>query len=176
MRDSYAWWNTTKNDPNKLYHWLEKQYHGERMAHLRINQFLKQHGRKAPIKVLHAIQAIAVQEATHARWIGSLLEMRGGHPQLLMKEERYWDRTLPQIDNFTTGCAVAAHAEKMRLDRIRVIAEDDTGPRDIQGVFQKILPQEIWHEKVFREAAGELAMRATETGHEAGARALGLVA
>jgi len=116
------------------------------------------------------------QEEDHAAWVGDLLRARGEEPCVLKdKEERYWQETLPGITSWESGCAVAAHAEAMRLDRIRVIVADPETPVDVRAVFARILPQEEFHERAFRAFAGDAALAATLHGHEEGARALGLV-
>ena len=119
---------------------------------------------------------IAREEETHAEWVATLLRARGITPVILPKEERYWQQTLTGIESFESGAAVAAHAEAMRLDRIRVIVNDPRTPEDIRDVFAKILPQEIGHERMFAALAGEAALAQTQGAHELGMRALGLVA
>ena len=103
-----------------------------------------------------------------------MLLSRGLTPEILNKKERYWEQTLKQITDWDTGCAVAAHAEKMRLERIRVICDDEEAPADIRDVFLMILPQEEFHEKAFRSFTTDDAMARTLEGHLAGLNELGL--
>jgi rubrerythrin len=176
MRTSQEWWAETKADSSKLLRWLKNQYHGEATAAMRINQFLAAYAEQAPNhKQVETIRKIAGQEERHAAWISELLQSRGVEAAILEKRERYWDQTLGGIQSFVTGCAVAAHAERMRLDRIRAIVSDAAAPADIRAVFKKILRQEEFHERAFRAFAGHAAMEATREHHEAGARSLGLV-
>jgi rubrerythrin len=81
---------------------------------------------------------------------------------------------LPGIHDLESGCAVGAHAEKMRLERIEAIAQDPGAPPDVRAVFTRILPEERFHERAFREMAGGAALRAAEGAHELGRLALGL--
>ena len=158
--------------------WLRKQYHGEVTAAKKMADFLQQFWIQAKdLKWIRTVEEIISQEVTHAEWIGALLEVRGEKPALIEnKQERYWDATLPGIDSWESGCAVAAHAEKMRLERIRVIVADPEAPEDIREVFAKILPQEEFHEKAFRTFAWDEAMTQALENHLAGQNALGLVA
>jgi len=104
------------------------------------------------------------------------LRARGEEPAVIAdKAERYWRATLPGIESWDTGCAVAAHAEAMRLERIRVIAADPDAPADVREVFARILPQEEFHERAFRTFSTDAALTATLHQHLAGAQALGLV-
>jgi hypothetical protein len=90
------------------------------------------------------------------------------------KQDRYWQRTVPEVTDLATGAAVGAHAEKMRLQRIEAIANDADADADIRSVFARILPQERFHERAFRSLATPAALAATEGAHELGRRVLGL--
>jgi len=178
MKTSVQWWNEVKVDAVKTEDWLKKQWRGEVTAVFRIkrlaHQFVDPESREA--KVLHAI---AEQEKTHAEWVGDLLKARGINMEAANLEEaenRYWAQTLPGITSLPTGAAVAAHAEGMRLERIRAIASDEDAPADIREVFTKILKDEEWHERAFTELSTPEAMIATEGSHELGRTALGLEA
>ena len=172
-RTSLQWWEQTLASPNALTEWLRDQYHGEATAAVRIrafaDEFCDNEGHK------RTLDLIATQEGTHAEWIGELLISRGIEPVVLEKKERYWDRTLPGIADFHSGAAVAAHAEHMRLERIRVIAVHPATPDDIRLAFERILPEELFHEKAFSRMAGELALSAALGSHAQGMEALGLV-
>lgn len=173
-RTSRAWWEHTLAHPGALIEWLKKQYHGEVTAAVRIRDFSDLHCTE--VSALRMLGIIAGQEEKHAEWIAELLRARGVEPHVLAKAERYWDRTLPGIDGFETGAAVAAHAEGMRLERIRVIAAHPKTPADIRAVFERILPEETFHEKAFSAMAGTAALQATLANHERGMESLGLVA
>lgn len=178
MKNSEEWWREVKADKNKLLDWLRKQYHGEVTASFRIKAFVDQFKDQAKnAEWLGVLEEISKQEETHAIWIGELLEARGEEPSLIEnKNNRYWDKTLIGIEDWNTGCAVGAHAEKMRLERIKVICSDKDAPKDIRDVFQKILPQEEFHERSFREFTTEEALIKTMKNHEEGTNALGLEA
>lgn len=174
MRDSLTWWTETKASTVKLESWLKDQYHGEVTAASRIAEIASKVKETRVAKILNVI---ADQEAKHARWVGQLLIARGLTPQVLQKEERYWNKTLPKdyadmpIEKLA---AIGAHAEKMRLARIEVISKDQTAPEDIRETFKKILKDEIFHERAFREIAGDENMSQALKAHEDGLKALGL--
>jgi rubrerythrin len=177
MKTSAGWWQTVKADPELLLDWLRKQYHGEATAAVRMRDFLNRYGEQArDPRWVATVEEIARQEELHASWVGELLGARGEEPTIIPdKAERYWQATLPGIESWESGCAVAAHAEAMRLERIRVIAADLDAPADIREVFARILPQEEFHERAFRAFASDEALTAALEGHAAGAEALGLV-
>lgn len=177
MKTPQEWWAEVKANPELLMDWLRKQYHGERTAAVRIRDFLVRFATdKTPVRWVSVVRTIARQEEDHAAWVGELLRSRGEEPAVIEgKEERYWEATLPGIDSWASGCAVAAEAEKMRLERIKVIVDDETAPWDIREVFLKILPQEEFHERAFREYTTPEALEAHKDNHEAGLAALGLV-
>lgn len=170
---SEIWWSSVKQDESKLLDWLAKQYHGEVTAAKRITDFAS-HYTEPDSREARLLNVIAGQETNHAQWVGDLLVNRGQEPVRLKKPERYWDKTLPEIGNFAIGAAVAAHAEHMRLERIIVIAHDATAPQDIRQVFDRILPQEVFHERAFSRMAGPDALEATRGAHERGRQAIGL--
>ncbi len=171
-RTSEEWWLATKSNTESLLKWLKDQYHGEVTAAQRIRELILVY--PALPKWKETVETIASQEETHAEWIATLLANRGIQASVLVKTERYWDETLKQITDWETGCAVAAHAEAMRLDRIRAICADPSAPEDIQKVFADILVQEEFHEKAFRSFTTDEAMKKTLEGHLAGMNELGL--
>ncbi len=178
MKTSKQWWDEVKNDSDKIDRWLRKQWRGEVTAAGRIQKLASQYtvadGREYTI-----LHTIAEQERQHADWVGELLDSRGivvDDSDLLQAEGRYWAETLPGIKDFATGTAVAAHAEKMRLERIQTIVDDETAPVDIRDVFTRILKDELWHERAFRGLSTPEALQETEGDYKLGREALGLVA
>lgn len=170
--NSLEWWNKTKASPEKLLKWLKDQYHGEVTAATRIRELILIYD--ANPKWKETVELIASQEEKHAEWVGGLLKTRGIGPEILNKRERYWEETIKQITDWDTGCAVAAHAEAMRLERIKVICKDESADEDIKEVFAKILVEEEFHEKAFRTFSTSEAMEKTLAGHLAGLNELGL--
>jgi rubrerythrin len=177
MVSSKEWWATTKNDPAKFSDWLLRQYRGEVTAAQRIRLLASQFDTSVQNRSILAY--IANQEENHATWVKTLIRNRGIEiPEDLTQgaEKRYWAKTLPGIDSFETGAAVAAHAEKMRLERIKAIAGDPEAPEDVRSTFSKILVDEEFHERAFRRMTNDSAYAATEGNHELGKEALGLEA
>lgn len=173
IRTTREWWESVKRDPGALQGWLLDQYRGEATAAERIERL--RDGYSAPgTRAARVLSVIADQERTHAGWVGALLRTRGIEPHIEPEPERYWPQMLPGIHDLESGCAVGAHAEKMRLERIEAIAQDSEAPADIRAVFARILPQERFHERAFRALAGDAALRATEGAQELGRLALGL--
>jgi rubrerythrin len=125
-------------------------------------------------KQFKTISIIANQERNHAAWVAELLHARNIIPKKLEKVERYWDKTLTTVDSFIRGAAVAAHAEEMRLERIRAICNDTNAPADIKMVFRKILPQEEFHARAFKKMTTSEEYDRTQHAHELGRVALGL--
>jgi len=175
MKTSKQWWDEVKNDPARFTAWLLKQYRGEVTAADRIEAIAMQAENPAQV---NALMKIADQEAQHAKWIFSLLETRGikADEDRDNAEKRYWATVKTSITDFNTAMAVGAHAEAMRLERITAIAFDDEAPADVRDVFKLILADELWHERAFREMAGDEAMALTKPSAEDGRRVLGLVA
>eukprot|EP01122_Echinamoeba_exundans_P005856 TRINITY_DN16027_c0_g1_i1.p1 TRINITY_DN16027_c0_g1~~TRINITY_DN16027_c0_g1_i1.p1 ORF type:complete len:207 (+),score=40.03 TRINITY_DN16027_c0_g1_i1:28-648(+) len=171
---SEQWWQRTKSDKERLMRWLRNQYHGEVMASERLQGMLEQFSSSMTETQQKTVSIIAEQEKNHSEWVGALLKTRGEEPKVLQKVERYWDVVLTGLDSFLKATAVAAHAEEMRLERIRVIASDLDAPEDIRAVFQKILPQEEFHARAFKKMTSEEVYQSTTNAHELGRIALGL--
>jgi rubrerythrin len=172
MKTSQQWWNEVKADEVKLIDWLKDQYHGEITAADRI---VVQLGSLTDKGTTHnLLNYIANQERQHAEWVGELLKSRGVEPSVLEKDERYWDTVLPGITDFQYGAAVAAHAEEMRLERIKVISDDLGAPTDIRAVFSRILIDERMHVAAFNSLAGSSKGDAAAI-HAKGLEALGLI-
>lgn len=171
---SAAWWQSTKTHGPALQAWLYDQYRGEVTAAARI-EALRDAFAPPGSRAHRVLTVIAGQERKHALWVSELLESRGLDAHVETVEDRYWKRTVPEVVDLETGAAIGAHAEKMRLERIEVIAADPEADADISGVFQRILPEERFHERAFRSLASEPALAKTAGAHELGRRALGLV-
>lgn len=174
MKTSQQWWDEVKKDEVKLVDWLKKQYHGEYTAWDRITAIANKYTEPDSVE-RGLLLYIAGQEHQHANWIRQLLIDRGKDAALLVnKPERYWDKVLPAIESLETATAVAAHAEGMRLERIKVIAFDQTAPEDIRDTFFCILPEEMGHEAIFRSLAKD-KMGIVAENHAKGLEALGLI-
>ena len=174
-RTPAQWWKEVKADPVKFNEWLVKQYRGEVTAATRIVQLGERFEVSEGAQRILAI--IAGQEAQHAGWIGELLTARNVELPVVSQEEaegRYWAATLPAIDSFQVGAAVAAHAEEMRLARIKVIMDDTKAPKDVRDVFTKIYKDELFHARAFRDFTTDEALATALSAHEAGMEALGL--
>ncbi|MBZ5710394.1 hypothetical protein [Nannocystis pusilla] len=175
-RSSATWWAEIKTDPARLVAWLFAQYRGEVTAAGRILDLRDAHAQPGT-RAHRLLTVIAEQERSHAAWVGELLQARGFAPAAVgAAEARYWKQTLPGIADLETGCAVGAHAERMRLARIEAIAGDPAAPAGIREVFARILPQERFHERAFRSLATPDSLEATRAAHELGRAVLGLEA
>lgn len=174
MKTSIEWWNETKANDAELINWLRNQYHGEVTAAERIERYctakLSEDDKRRAI-----LKMIAAQERQHSRWVGDLLKARNAMPEILTKSERYWEIVLNKIESFEDAAGIAHHAETMRLERIRVIAEDETAPEDIRAVFSKILKDELFHAKAFASLAGKEAIEKLKPSHLKGTEAIGFI-
>ncbi len=173
-RDSARWWEETRNDPERLVDWLFDQFRGEVTAASRIERLRDAYA--APdARAYRVLTVIAGQERRHADWVAGLLRSRGLTPEVRGEPEaRYWARTLPGIADLETGCAVGAHAERMRLERIEVIAADPEAPADVRDVFTRILREERFHERALRGLATPESLERTREAHALGREVLGL--
>jgi rubrerythrin len=173
MKTSAQWWSETKQDNMKLIAWLKKQYYGELSASERIYEFV--YSRCTDTRHAATLKTIAAQERLHALWVGDLLTARSIEIESKEGATRYWKEVEGVASSFELAAAVAALAENMRLERIRVIAADQTAPEDIRSVFEKILPQEVWHEQAFREMTNQDSIDKVTAAHKAGVDSIGLI-
>jgi rubrerythrin len=174
MKTSAAWWEETKSSDSAFEGWLHDQYRGESTAAARI-ELLRDAFAPPGSRAHRVLTVIAAQEKRHASWIGELLTARDRSLDAAKKTERYWPEVTSGITDLETGAAVGAHAERMRLERIEVIAADTTAPVDVRHVFTKILREERFHERAFRQLAGDAALLRAASAHALGREALGLV-
>lgn len=174
MKTSKQWWKETKVSEQKTINWLKNQYHGEAVAAERIEKYILPH---LDGKYQFMVERIVDDEIRHSLWVGELLTNRGITPEILQKEERYWREVM--TEDFTTNgnyaCAVAAHAEEMRLERIQVIMNDVDAPEDIRKVFTNIYKDELFHAKGFKLIAGDDYYNKASENHAKGLEALGLI-
>ena len=176
MQTSLQWWNKTKSNPDLLISWLKNQYHGERTAAVKIRELFLAEGINLSEKEKKSIIQIAKEEDLHAEWVAKLLQDRGVSAEILNKESRYWDRVLVNKNHSKEELAAIANlAENMRLERIKVIAEDSTAEEDIRAVFKKILPMEVKHEFIFGSMTNRESVIKALANHENGLNELGLV-
>lgn len=181
MKTSAQWWDEVRQDPDLLNNWLAKQYRGEVTAAARIRKLADMVSTSWPSdSTYRLLNFIADQEEQHAEWVAGLLLNRGFDASTIdlgPAEDRYWDTVGVNTDHsFEITAAIGAHAEAMRLERIRAIVQHPDTPVDIEGVFLKILKDEVMHESAFRHLAGPEAMDATSYNAEQGRIVLGLEA
>jgi len=175
MTTTQEWLNKVTNSKDELNHWLTRQYIGEVTAAHRI-EGLQEH-EEVDGKQRYLLGKIAMDESQHASWIKQLLINRGLElPEVTLQdaEKRYWK---PVFDNAwgADDCfAAGAHAEEMRLHRIKAIVASEEIDEDIRKVFRAILPDEEWHAKAFKHLASEEALVKMKPHHEAGLKLLGL--
>ncbi len=174
LQTSQDWYNEVLSDVNKFKHWLERQYIGEVTASTRIRAIADEQGDSRSKAIL---ETIAGQEDLHATWVASILAHYGYElPEIPKEGSRYWDTVEEVQEDFFSKCAIASHAEGMRLERIRVICNDPRTNEFVRDIFQKILKDEVWHETAFRSLAGEDAMASTKPCHVKAKNLLGLEA
>lgn len=177
MNTSSEWWSKTKSNNVLLIDWLKNQYHGERTAAIKIKNLFFTDNIILNDSEKKAINQIAKEEDIHADWIESLLISRGITAEILDKESRYWDQVLLEENTKSKEdlSAIAHLAESMRLERIKVIAEDLEAPEDIRNVFKKILPMELKHESIFASMTDKESLNKVSVNHNKGLNELGLV-
>lgn len=173
MRTSQEWYNEVVTNPALLEDWPVKQYRGEVTAAARIRAVAEKFD--ATEKAKRILEEIATQEETHATLVLLLLQAQGIEPSTEGAEDRYWNEVAPVVEDFATAAAIGAHAEQMRLERIRVIVEDPRTTKAVRAVFNLILRDEVWHAAAFEQLAGSEAMSKTQYTHEQGRALLGLV-
>lgn len=173
MKTTAEWWVETRDNPEKLIAWLQRQYVGELAAVNLLSEVLIRFGSEMTGEQWEQIHKVMLQEATHGKWMKKLLDTRGIAPEKgADATRRYWNEVLPAVDSFEKAAAAAFNAEHMRLFRIREIAKDETAPADIRETFKAILPHEEWHEEVFASMRGDVSLDAE---HTEGLKALSLI-
>lgn len=172
-RTTKQWWSEIKASPERLAAWLRRQYVGELAAVNLLSEVLLQYGSAMSQEQWADIYKVMQQEALHGSWMKRLMDDRGIRPEPnASATRRYWNEVLPAVDSFEKAAAAAFNAERMRLFRIREIANDADAPPDIREVFKAILPHEEWHEQVFDRMRGSTDL---SEPHARGLRALSLV-
>lgn len=167
MKTSQEWWNETKSSPVKLAHWLQRQAYGEEQAHKRITALADKYNNP----VLHRI---ARDELKHSLWITQYLA-QNNIDFLNIHEERYWKEINLQFENLEQIGAVGYHAEAMRLERIKIIAQDKDF-MTLADIFKKIQKDEEYHVEAFKSLTTEEEIEIAAIDHEQGMLALGLTA
>lgn len=171
MKTTQQWLSEVKASPEKLTHWLKRQYVGEALAADRIKSLaeLVEGQHKA------SLEYIASDEAKHSEWVAGLLKARGIElPTPSYEGTRYWAPILANLKTFAELMGAGHHAETMRLVRITALAYDAEIDADIREVFAKILPDEERHARLFASMSDANAIAATRDLHEKGLEALGL--
>lgn len=173
MKTTKQWLEEVKADPAKLTHWLKRQYIGECLAADRIELL----ARSVDTKYKPVLMKIAKDEQTHANWVCELLVARNIKiPEVSIKDTRYWEPILSNLQSFEEIAGAGHHAETMRLIRIRALAADTEIATDIRTVFANILPDEEMHAKAFAAMSTKSAIESTKELHKQGLDMLGLEA
>lgn len=176
-RTSDQWWEEVKSNPAMLKEWLVRQYVGEMAAVNLLSDVLIKFGGEMIEDEWNNVYKVMLQEAKHARWVKELLAKRNiSIPIGLDATRRYWEEVIPNVSELDDAAHAAHNAEHMRLHRIRTIAkEKDVSFSDIQNVFERILPDEEWHEKVFSELCRTDKNLKMDVAHNKGLKALALL-
>lgn len=95
MQTTKQWWDEVSNSPEKMIAWLKAQYHGEVTAEGRMRGMIEKYDLDPQSVAAVIVNRIADDEKRHAEWVGELLYTRGITAEVLQKEERYWNETLP---------------------------------------------------------------------------------
>lgn len=178
MKTSKTWWENLRSNDAVIADWLLRQYYGEVQAAIRIKRMLKMY--KLTSLQQCVVTRIANDEAKHAKWIGELLLARGITPNGYTTN-RYWHKAINKDKFDTLGysfselCAIACHAEEMRLERITVLMQQKEYT-DIAKVFAKIDSDEQFHAAAFRAMTTTQDLAKYRSFHELGKQALGLTA
>jgi rubrerythrin len=171
-KNTSQWLSEVKSSNKKLLHWLERQYIGEALAADRIEALSESQKGTGNEKIL---ERIASDERKHSSWIASLLLARNiPVPVPTYEGTRYWEPILSELNTFEKICGAGHHAEKMRLVRIKALANDSEIDSDIREVFLKILPDEEMHSKAFGALSTVKDIEETKFFHERGLEVLGL--
>lgn len=171
-RTSAQWLQEIKSSPEKIKEWLARQYVGERLAAHRILELVSE----APQEHRQTLATIALDECQHAEWVEDLLVARGiPIPEVGYGKDRYWKEVLGPFMSFDDLAAAGAHAERMRLERISLLAADPDIDADIREVFARILPDEQFHAKAFSQMAPLSALERMSSKHLKGMAAIGLL-
>lgn len=171
--NTQQWLDKVLSSQAELIHWLQRQYIGEVTAAQRIRALADRSDIAEQYKKV--VLKIAEDEVRHAVWVKALLDARGiALPTIANAEGRYWKPVLEAAEDFDTMAAAGHHAEGMRLVRIRALAADERVDADIREVFQKILPDEEFHERAFGAMASVDAIAFMRDKHEKGLELLGL--
>ena len=179
MKTSKEWYNEVLQDQTKFNDWLVKQYEGELIAANRILELAMDTDSPTNYRIL---MEISRQELQHSLWMMDILKNRNIPVPVVdlgtdekISSSRYWPMVEKSGHTMQEKYAVGAHAETMRLDRIRAICEHPRTATDIKEVFDRILVDELWHAKAFASMAGEEAMLKIKPDHEKAKSMLGLV-
>ena len=172
MKTTEEWWQEVSTNPSKMTDWLYDQYRGEVTAAENIKGLIDKYNLKGANRMV--IGKIAEQEAQHAEWIGDLLMKQGMNPEVKDVESRYWKETILDDMTFSYVCAVAHHAETMRLERIELLAQDEKF-LDIAETFRRIRKDELFHAKAFAALSTDEDIEKARHNHEKGMGAIGLV-
>lgn len=170
---SQQWWAEIKQNPTKFNEWLRKQYHGEVTAASRIRAMADE---TVNAEAKRTLEVIASQEEQHALWVKELLDNRNIDPGQHDATARYWSEVSAAAVSFDDKAAIAALAEGMRLERIRVIVGDESAPPDVRFAFERILHDEEWHERAFTQLAKPETIEKVRPYHTLGREVLGLEA
>lgn len=175
MKTPAEWLDEILADNNKFNAWLQRQYIGEMLAACRLFELAND---SVVGRASHVLNQIADDEARHANWIYDLLAHYGvdipAVPNTLDDNDRYWNCVLPYADTLDNKYAAGAHAERMRLARIELLAHDSRVPKPVSAVFALILKDERMHAAAFEALASDEALTRMLEHHEAGLAMLGL--
>lgn len=177
MKTSKEWVDEVAVDNDKFVKWLKRQFIGETLAAKRIEELSIAEGLTDEQR-MHLMQ-ISADEYLHAVWISRLLSLFGipepTNDEVNYEQDRYWNEVKIETLSLDELFAAGAHAETMRLDRIRAIVECSEMHPEVRKTFAAIQPMEEYHAATFRKFTTDEAFNKTFENHERGMMALNLI-
>ena len=154
MQEFRDLWPEVRTKPGGIEWWLQKQYVGELEAIASMEKLLRSFDANPKgAKLRNLVVRVIRDERNHVAMIERLLQARGVTPEAPASPE-----VLSGLDQWAEGCAATSRAEAIRAGEIRTVIADLGTPDDIRTVFGRVLKEEVFHEKAFRELAGQEAM------------------
>lgn len=154
VREFARHWPERKRQPGWLEGWLGKQYVGELNAVASMEALLTAFRRNpGSHKAALLVERVVADERKHVALIGQLLVSRGIAPAAPTEPT-----PLAGMEEWGSGCAIASRAEAVRAGEIRIVVQDPDVADDVKQAFRTILTEEAFHERAFRQLAGEQNM------------------
>jgi hypothetical protein len=144
-----AWWEKLLSDGQKMHKWLQKLRRTEASGYDDNLQAIRDYD-ISHSGITRILKKTAEDELRHSDLLIKVLRGRGLEIENEGEDSLYWPEMSKVVNDLDTFAAMCYLGEGLASYRFKIMLNHPGTPADIKEFLSKALPDEMYHEKVFR--------------------------